>query len=393
MLSGFSRLLIDCNRQHRPPHVDSLGQRWRHHPRQYGDRRRRPRGADRALLSALPSRPRRRPRQSPRRGRGRSGRRGAGAGLGAQLHADHGWLRAALAHRHPVEPRPASGHGAARPPARQHRSRRRRERALFGARHGRLLDPPPRRRARHSAPPDRVATRPDRYPPRRRGLGPPARSRVGGVEPAARSVHHHALWMAPAEPTFTIGLEEEYLLVDRASRDVPAEPPATRWAECQTLLTGQVSPEFLRSQIEGDDSRLPLGPGGAGRPRPPAGDRGQGRRQARAGADRRLDPSVRPVGTFRSTPTRSATTCSRATSRGWRGACSSAGLHVHVGIEGRRGSHRSDEPGRLFPAPSAGAQHVLAVLARREHRPDELSAGGVRRTATRRPARPLHQFW
>jgi len=40
------------------------------------------------------------------------------------------------------------------------------------------------------------------------------------------------------------------LLVDRETRDVPAEPPATMLAECETLLTGQVSPEFLRSQIE-----------------------------------------------------------------------------------------------------------------------------------------------
>lgn len=54
----------------------------------------------------------------------------------------------------------------------------------------------------------------------------------------------------PTEPAFTIGVEEEYHLVDRATRDLVAEPPAAMLAECQRLLQGQVSPEFLRSQIE-----------------------------------------------------------------------------------------------------------------------------------------------
>jgi carboxylate-amine ligase len=61
------------------------------------------------------------------------------------------------------------------------------------------------------------------------------------------------------KPTFTIGIEEEYLLVDRETCDVPAEPPATMLAECQTLLTGQVSPKFLRSQIE-VETRAPASP-------------------------------------------------------------------------------------------------------------------------------------
>ncbi|HLB79864.1 MAG TPA: carboxylate-amine ligase [Dongiaceae bacterium] len=55
---------------------------------------------------------------------------------------------------------------------------------------------------------------------------------------------------APAEPAFTLGIEEEYLLVDRASRDLVRDPPAGMMEECQALLQGQVSPEFLRSQIE-----------------------------------------------------------------------------------------------------------------------------------------------
>ena len=56
--------------------------------------------------------------------------------------------------------------------------------------------------------------------------------------------------MRPKEPTFTIGIEEEYLLVDRSSMDLVSDPPATIMAECQRLTHWQVSPELLRSQIE-----------------------------------------------------------------------------------------------------------------------------------------------
>ncbi|MFQ5784236.1 MAG: carboxylate-amine ligase [Alphaproteobacteria bacterium] len=52
------------------------------------------------------------------------------------------------------------------------------------------------------------------------------------------------------EPRLTVGIEEEYLLVDRASRDLAAEPPGSMIEECEALLEGQVSPEFLRAQIE-----------------------------------------------------------------------------------------------------------------------------------------------
>ncbi len=48
----------------------------------------------------------------------------------------------------------------------------------------------------------------------------------------------------------TIGIEEEYLLVDKKTRDLATEPPDTMMTECEELLHGQVSPEFLKSQIE-----------------------------------------------------------------------------------------------------------------------------------------------
>jgi carboxylate-amine ligase len=53
-----------------------------------------------------------------------------------------------------------------------------------------------------------------------------------------------------AEPRFTVGIEEEYLLVDCATRDLCTDPPGEMLAECERRLEGQVSPEFLRSQIE-----------------------------------------------------------------------------------------------------------------------------------------------
>ena len=56
--------------------------------------------------------------------------------------------------------------------------------------------------------------------------------------------------MAIPEPTFSIGIEEEYLLVDKESRDLAPEPPGALLAKCEEALRGQVSPEFLRSQIE-----------------------------------------------------------------------------------------------------------------------------------------------
>lgn len=56
--------------------------------------------------------------------------------------------------------------------------------------------------------------------------------------------------MALREPSFTIGIEEEYLLVDRQTRDLANDPPASMLSECEKLIEGQVTPELLRSQIE-----------------------------------------------------------------------------------------------------------------------------------------------
>ncbi len=52
-----------------------------------------------------------------------------------------------------------------------------------------------------------------------------------------------------ADDHFTLGIEEEYLLVDRESYDL-AEAPAGLMEACTAELEGQVSPEFLKCQIE-----------------------------------------------------------------------------------------------------------------------------------------------
>jgi len=55
--------------------------------------------------------------------------------------------------------------------------------------------------------------------------------------------------MARQEPPFSIGIEEEYLLVDKTSLEL-AQAPAEMMEACRAELEGQVSPEFLQCQIE-----------------------------------------------------------------------------------------------------------------------------------------------
>ncbi len=56
--------------------------------------------------------------------------------------------------------------------------------------------------------------------------------------------------MSRAEPPFTIGIEEEYLLVNTQTRDLAIDLPDALMVECQRRLEEQVRPEFLQSQIE-----------------------------------------------------------------------------------------------------------------------------------------------
>ncbi len=51
-------------------------------------------------------------------------------------------------------------------------------------------------------------------------------------------------------PSFTLGIEEEYLVVDRKTRDLVAEPGEAFFAACHDALGEQVSNEFLQCQVE-----------------------------------------------------------------------------------------------------------------------------------------------
>ncbi len=57
--------------------------------------------------------------------------------------------------------------------------------------------------------------------------------------------------MSLKEPSFTVGIEEEYLLVDRETRELATDVPPDLVEECgKRVKEGQVTPEFLQSQIE-----------------------------------------------------------------------------------------------------------------------------------------------
>ena len=56
--------------------------------------------------------------------------------------------------------------------------------------------------------------------------------------------------MMPAEPEFTLGIEEEYLLVDATTGELATDPPKGMLEDCEALCEGQITPEFMRSQIE-----------------------------------------------------------------------------------------------------------------------------------------------
>ncbi|HEB80165.1 MAG TPA: carboxylate-amine ligase, partial [Rhodospirillales bacterium] len=53
-----------------------------------------------------------------------------------------------------------------------------------------------------------------------------------------------------SEPTFTVGIEEEYLLVDPKTRALVSDPPEAMHKAFEARFKNLVKPEFLKSQIE-----------------------------------------------------------------------------------------------------------------------------------------------
>ena len=58
--------------------------------------------------------------------------------------------------------------------------------------------------------------------------------------------------MALEPPSLSLGVEEEYLLVDPASRDLVVAPPGDFMARCQDRLGGRATHELLQAQVEVD---------------------------------------------------------------------------------------------------------------------------------------------
>jgi len=56
--------------------------------------------------------------------------------------------------------------------------------------------------------------------------------------------------MSNSVPSLTLGVEEEYFIVDPTSRDLVKEPDEAMLSRCEEKFPGQVSPEFIRCQLE-----------------------------------------------------------------------------------------------------------------------------------------------
>jgi len=52
------------------------------------------------------------------------------------------------------------------------------------------------------------------------------------------------------DPPLTIGIEEEYLLVDTETRNLATDPPPEMMAILEKRIAGRVAPEFLKAQVE-----------------------------------------------------------------------------------------------------------------------------------------------
>jgi carboxylate-amine ligase len=134
------------------------------------------------------------------------------------------------------------------------------------------------------------------------------------------------------DPTFSIGIEEEYLLVDRTSRDLVREIPPALFQACEQALRGQVTREFLKSQIE-VETRVHASPREAG------AELAELRRTVgRLAAEHGLAPIAASTHPFARWSTQEPTERDRyqALARDLAGVGRRlviCGMHVHVGVE------------------------------------------------------------
>ncbi len=139
--------------------------------------------------------------------------------------------------------------------------------------------------------------------------------------------------MALKEPSFTIGIEEEYLLVDRASRDLVREMPPELFEDCEQALRGQVAREFLKSQIE-VETQVHTTPRAAGEElQIPARDGGTPGRPSTAWRRSPLPPIPSPAGASQQPTERERYQAIAKDLAGVGRRLVICGMHVHVGID------------------------------------------------------------
>ena len=134
------------------------------------------------------------------------------------------------------------------------------------------------------------------------------------------------------EPEFTIGIEEEYLLVDTETCAL-AEAPEALMEACIDDLGEQVSPEFLQCQIEIGTRVCAHDRRGARRPQTPAVNAWPSTQRPMASRRSRSPATPSPTGRSSTTPTRNATTGSNKDLGGVARRMLICGMHVHVGID------------------------------------------------------------
>jgi len=189
--------------------------------------------------------------------------------------------------------------------------------------------------------------------------------------------------ITPREPAFTVGIEEEYLLVDRDTMALVNDPPASIMTECQRLTPSQVSPELLRSQIEvGTTVCASVSEARADLTRL----RGVVIEAARREGLSPIAASTHPFGHWQEqkhTPVeryRDLTTEMQAAAR----RLLICGMHCACRHRRRRIAYRPDEPVALFCAASAGDERFFTVLGEPQYGFALLSADDFRCAAQNR---------
>ena len=135
------------------------------------------------------------------------------------------------------------------------------------------------------------------------------------------------------QPSFTLGVEEEYLLVDAETLELSVDPPEGFMPACQEQVTGQVVNELMRAQVE-TATRVCESVGEGAQRADPAAARDQRRGRAVRNADHcRIGRTRRPCGAIRSRPRRSATWTLQEEMQATARRMLICGMHVHVGIE------------------------------------------------------------